>query len=469
MKSKRRAISMGLAAVIAMTGLAGCGGNATDGVGTTEAIKAEQTEVQSTTKKEAESQEEKVTIHFATWIAEGQTDSINGFYEAVAKFNETYPNIEVILDLQPTNKADDFEQKYNLLLLGGDKTDIIENKSMEIYISRAEKGLFAPIDDYMTVDGTTMDEYRVSTKLDDGKIYGLPSDSVANLVLLNKDALEEAGLALPSADWTWDDYAEYAKKLTKEVDGKKRYGSVAPFWGDPVMYYLAVAQSKDDNPLFKDAEHHNFDDPVLKEWLDYKYQLGNVDKSEISYTDYTTGSLNYQSEFFNGNAAMLVTGIFSLGSIANIENFPHDFKTAVAIMPRWKDSPLGAERDGCGIYGINATIDDAKKEAAYKFMRYYSEEGLLYVGKVPCYKDVDYDVVLDSVEGSHPELVDKESLVEYLSNPDRHSHVVKTLPPSDAEMKNILKEEADKYMSDGQTLDEAIANMCKRGDVVLAQ
>ena len=216
MKSKRRAISMGLAAVIAMTGLAGCGGNATDGAGTTEAIKAEQTEVQSTTKKEAESQEEKVTIHFATWIAEGQTDSINGFYEAVAKFNETYPNIEVILDLQPTNKADDFEQKYNLLLLGGDKTDIIENKSMEIYISRAEKGLFAPIDDYMTVDGTTMDEYRVSTKLDDGKIYGLPSDSVANLVLLNKDALEEAGLALPSADWTWDDYAEYAKKLTKE-------------------------------------------------------------------------------------------------------------------------------------------------------------------------------------------------------------------------------------------------------------
>ncbi len=468
MKQRKRIVSLGLAALMAASGLAGCQGAAKTGAGQSQAESLGEAASTSGTS-DGGTQGEKVTIHFATWIAEGQTEEINSFYKAVSKFNETYPNIEVILDTQPTNKADDFEQKYNLLLLSGDKTDIIENKSMEIYINRASKGLFAPIDDYMAADGTSIEDYRLSTALSDGKIYGLPSDSVSNLILLNKDALDEAGLPVPPMDWTWEDYAEYAKKLTKEVDGKTRYGSVAPFWGDPVMYYLAVAQSKDDNPLFKDETHHNFDDPVLKDWLEYKYQLGNVDKTEISYTDYTTGSLNYASEFFNGNAAMLVTGLFSLGSITNIDQFPHDFKTAFAILPRWNGSPEGAERDSCGIYGINANIDDAKKEAAYKFMRFYSEEGLLFVGKVPSYKEVDFDQVITRTEGEHPELVDSESLSNYLTYEKRHSHIVKMLPASDSEMKNILKEEGDKYMSDGQTLDEAIANMIKRADVVLAQ
>lgn len=464
MRKGKRMLAFAMAASMAAAGLAGCGSSEPAAQEQKEGAASEEAKVD-----EAADGEEKVTIHFSTWISDGQKDAIDNFYKAVAKFNETYPNIEVILDTQPTNIADDYEQKYNMLLLSGDKTDIIHNKSMEIYNNRASKGLFVPIDEYMAEQGTSMDDFRVSTKLSDGKVYGLPSESDANLILLNKDALDEAGLAVPSPDWTWDDYAEYAKKLTKEVNGKTRYGSIAPFWDDPVMYYLGVAQSKDDNPLFKDAEHHNFDDPVLKEWLEFKYQLGNVDKTEISYKDYTTGSLNYQSEFFNGNAAMLVTGMFSFGSITNTETFPHDFTTAVSILPRWKDSPLGAERDSCGIFGINANIADENKEAAYKFIDFYSKEGLLYMGKVPMYKDVSVDAIVEAVQADKPELVDAESLKAYLSNPDRQAHVVSTLPASDAEMKSILKEEADKYMSDGQTIDEAIDNMIKRADAVLAQ
>lgn len=461
MKKGKRLLALSLAAVMA-AGMAGCGSSES-------ASATESTTVSNASQSSSAASDEKVTIHFSTWIADGQQDAIDSFYEAVAKFNETYPNIEVILDTQPTNKADDYEQKYNMLLLSGDTTDIIHNKSMEIYNSRASKGLFVPIDDYMAESGTSVDDYRISTTLSDGKTYGLPSESDANLILMNKDALDEAGLAVPDPDWTWDDYAEYAAKLTKEENGTKRYGSVAPFWDDPVMYYLAVAQTKDDNPLFKDAETHNFDDPVLKEWLEYKYQIGNVDKTEISYQDYTTGSLNYQSEFFNGNAAMLVTGLFSLGYITDTATFPHDFTTAVSVLPRWKDSAPGAERDSCGIYAINANIPDENKEAAYKFIDFYSKEGLLYMGKVPMYKDVSVDSIVESVQGNSPELVDATSLEAYLSNPDRHAHVVTTLPASDAEMKSILKEEADKYMSDGQSLDEAINNMIERANAVLAQ
>jgi multiple sugar transport system substrate-binding protein len=428
-----------------------------------------ETKVETKEGKDAVVTEEKITIHYADWVAEGDTTLIENFYKGVAEFNKIYPNIEVILDTQATNKADDFENKYNLLLLSGDKTDIISNKSMATYVARAKQGLYAPIDDYMTASSTSMEDYTVNTTLENGVTYGLPMNTDANIVLLNKDALDEVGLGLPGIDWTWDDFAEYAKKLTTVKDGKKRFGSVMPYWGDPVFYYIAAAQSADDNFLYKDESTHNFDNPVLKDWLEFKYQMTNVDKTDISFMDYTAGNLNYQSEFFNGNAAMLVTGLWSLGAISNTENFPHEFETAMAILPRWKDvSEPGAQRDGSGVMAINSNIDDAHKEAAYKFIEFQSSKGLLFLGKIPSYKDIDTSEIISKIKGETPELVNEESLIAYFEA-DKVSKIPQLNPDSQKELLNILKEEADVYMSEGQTLDEAIANMIKRADAILEQ
>ena len=37
------------------------------------------------------------------------------------------------------------------------------------------------------------------------KYYGLPMKINTNLVMMNKDHLDEAGLEIPT-EWTWDDY-----------------------------------------------------------------------------------------------------------------------------------------------------------------------------------------------------------------------------------------------------------------------
>lgn len=414
----------------------------------------------------ASAADENVTIHFAYWVAENDSLAKEQFYSVVKKFNEKYPNIEVVLDTQSTNKSDEFEQKYNLLLLSGDTTDIIGCQSLASYAVKADKGLLEPIDDFMATDGTKIADYTVDTT-QKGKIYGLPAESNASLVFLNKNALDEAGLEVPPLNWTWEDYREYASKLTKEDGGKKRYGSVAPFWGDPVMYYLGVAQSKEDNPLYKDENTHNFDDPVLREWLEYKNQLENIDKSEISYVDYTTSSLNYNAEFFNGNSAMLVTGIFALPYITNVEMYPHDFKTVVTMAPKWKDSSDGVERDSCPVLAVNKNADSAHKEAAYKFIKFYTSEGLIVRNLLPSYKNVNYEALTDALVNGQDELVDREALMNYFTYDKRHSHTAVTTPASNAELQGILKEEGDKYLSGGQTIDEAINNMIKRADTVM--
>lgn len=418
----------------------------------------------STAASTADAAEEKVTIHFSYWIAEDDETNVANFAAAVAEFNESEPNIEVILDAQPTNKSDDYETKYSMLLLAGDKTDIVACKSIDAYSMNASRGLYASLDDYMAADGLSTDDFTISTQTSDG-VYGLPMTTSANLVLINVDALEAAGMPWPSDDWTWEeDYREMARAMTTG----DMVGSIMPYWSDPVMYYLGLAQNCDDNPLFIDETTHNLADPLLKEFLEYRYSM-TQEGIDVSYVDYTTASLSYAGEFFNGNAAMVVTGPFSFSGMTDLTNFPHTFKTGVMHTPSFAGSEPGSERDGTGTFSVNAKIDDVHKEAAYKFIAYYSTRGMIHLSQIPCARDYDTELLLASITGDNPELVDTESLTHWMTNPIRNAKVAITNPVQTTEIKAIVQEEGDSYMSGGQSIDDAIANMCKRADVVMAQ
>ena len=64
--------------------------------------------------------------------------------------------------------------------------------------------------------------YEDITKLyeSDGKIYALPKDIDTIALWYNKTMFDEAGVEYPNAEWTWDDFYEAAKKLTKD-DGSQ--------------------------------------------------------------------------------------------------------------------------------------------------------------------------------------------------------------------------------------------------------
>jgi multiple sugar transport system substrate-binding protein len=53
-----------------------------------------------------------------------------------------------------------------------------------------------------------------------GKVYGIPHEVNVNGVYYNKRLLKEAGVALPTADWTWNDLFADAERLTVRSGGK---------------------------------------------------------------------------------------------------------------------------------------------------------------------------------------------------------------------------------------------------------
>ena len=75
--------------------------------------------------------------------------------------------------------------------------------------ARVALGMAEPLDDFIAKDGYSVEtDYKVDTRLD-GKSTP-PGKFNPWYVPLNKDHLEEAGLPVPT-DWTWDEYADYAK------------------------------------------------------------------------------------------------------------------------------------------------------------------------------------------------------------------------------------------------------------------
>lgn len=64
----------------------------------------------------------------------------------------------------------------------------------------------------------------------DGTIYGLPAVSQPQMIAYNADLLAKRGLAIPSNDWTFDDFINLATSVASISDEDKSYGYVYDEW-----------------------------------------------------------------------------------------------------------------------------------------------------------------------------------------------------------------------------------------------
>lgn len=171
-----------------------------------------------------------VKVVMATIYPKG---SIPGGDQAIEKFKATHPGIE--LEVQVTDYAT-FVTKVLTQIAGGDPPDIItiENR---FFTSFAKEGVLEDLTPYMSKTAGMGAQDFFKDYLDrfslDGKVYAIPQDAQpAGIVLFNSTVFDEVKIAYPTNDWTWNDYLEAAKKLTKvNADGTvARYGSGSIGW-----------------------------------------------------------------------------------------------------------------------------------------------------------------------------------------------------------------------------------------------
>jgi ABC-type glycerol-3-phosphate transport system substrate-binding protein len=169
---------------------------------------------------------DQVTVTWGFW---GSPEEKASHEKVAAEFMKTHPNIKIEIWHQPW---DDYFTKLKTLWASGDSTQIPDVLFLWPTPSYAATGVLEDLDPYIEKSGYDIKDYwpnlLESAKLD-GKIYGFPRDIETNVIYYNKAIFDEAKVAYPTNDWTWDDLLAAAKQLTVvESNGRvKRYALAA--------------------------------------------------------------------------------------------------------------------------------------------------------------------------------------------------------------------------------------------------
>ncbi|CAM3881886.1 MULTISPECIES: ABC transporter substrate-binding protein [Paenibacillus] len=401
------------------------------------------------------------------------TEEAYNWKETLAAYEAKTPGVTIEL-VQLSEKGDTQEafKKLDLEAASSAQMDILMFSDPAGYAQRVALGMAEPLDEYIAKDGFSVEEdYKVDTRLD-GKVYALPGKFNPWYVLLNKDHLEEAGLAVPT-DWTWDDYADYAKKLTQGEGSAKRYGTYfhGPQGGGWLEFLkLKMANQPQDTDFLKADGTSNLDNPTFRETLELRVRMEKEDQSSVPYTDMISQKLNYRTQFFNQSASMITIGSWMNTEIGGTDKVPLEFEVAVAPFPKNKESdPTGLTPVTTDYVAVAAK--SKHKEEAYKFVRWYTTEGQVVQGKnIPAWQGVkseQVEKIIDTILAGtkSPEKVDKKSLVDTLVA-SKASAIVPPAPYQ-AEVYEAVNEEYEKLILGNQDIDQTIRNSQERVNKII--
>lgn len=419
--------------------LAACGGN--------DASSGNEGEISNASGSEDDNGEE-ITLNFVHWINEETAN----WEDLIEVYEEENPGINIESEALVENmSSQDYLKQLDLLASAGEKFDIMMFSNSRDFVKRIESGMVSPIDSLMEEEGIDINEvYNNTYPAYQDQYYGLPMKNITNVIMMNKNHLDEAGLEIPT-EWTWEEFREYSKQLTTE----DRYGSF--FWNR--LYSLHKLQSKPENTtLFLEDGSPNTDDPVLRDSLQYRYQLEQEDKSAVPIEDMLSQQLDYRQQFFTESASMLPIASYM---ITEWGQFTPDFEIAWAPWPK-----LAEEDEAYSVMAgdvIAISENSEHKQAAYDFIRWLSTEGISQQGVwVPSWAEADLTSVLGELvqNTSVPEANDLESLENALTSVTPSKII--TPPPYEAEALTEYQAEMELYLLEEQDLDTTMENIKER-------
>ena len=224
----------------------------------------------------------------------------------------------------------------------------------------ASKGYLEPLGDKLTEEDKS-DFYQAALDASsyEGEVYSIPFFVHTPIVYYRTDLFEEAGITeFPK---TWEEYAEAAKKLTKD----DVYGTIieAKQAGEPVTHLVDWFYKGGGSIIDKD-NNVTVNSPENIETFNFLLKMMYEDKSVMP------GSLGYD------NAD--VHNMFMQGKVAMVKNWPYMYamakdpeqsavsdKFAVAVQPAGKEQATAAWTWGFGI-----SNSSKNKEAAWEFIQW---------------------------------------------------------------------------------------------------
>lgn len=280
-----------------------------------------------------------------------------GAYQTiVSDFNGKQSRIKVTLS--HVASADDYTKRLTADFAGGMPADVVL-LNYRRFGAYAARGAFDPVGPYLAQSGalkqTDFYPELVAPFSRNGQLVGIPQNASSLVIYCNKDLFAKAGVALPAANWTWDDFLQAARALTK---GTEQYGitiatqmiRVAPFiWqngGDIVDNLASPTRLTFDRPEAAEALQWFVD-------LQTKHRVVPDAVQQSAEAD--------EARFLNGRAAMYFESRRLTPTMRDQQRFD------------WDVAPLPQRKTRASILHSDAyllTAASKNKAAAFAFMEY---------------------------------------------------------------------------------------------------
>ena len=317
----------------------------------TPAPEATATEEATQAETAAPAAEEPVTIDFMNFSAnEGGLLTLGLMKDLFEKEN---PNIKVNIE---TFGYDTYATQLQTRVGGGDAPDCFE-LGLDAFPSYVDQKAILPLDDMMAASSTDLSvltDKSLQAFSINGTKYGMPYSYSTVVLIYNKDLFDQAGVAYPTADWTWADADAAALKI--KALGDDYYGLIQPI--STYEFFKVVKQYNggllnDDNTAFTVNRPENVQ--ALQRLVD------NVQVTNICPSTEQRGSLDEWGVFKLGKTGMIVTGIWAFPSFTTDCAFNWD----IAVEP-------GAATKATHYFanGLAISADSKNAEAAYKWIEF---------------------------------------------------------------------------------------------------
>lgn len=337
--------------------------------------------------------------------------------------------------------------------------DLSAGKAPDVYVLKNLKNFFTYQDGKQLLDvssvasGLGSQVQGLSSYAVDGKTYAVPYRADSWYLYYNKDLFAAAGVPTPDGSWTWDDYAAAAQKLTTglKAKGKDAKGAYQHPWQSLVQGF-AAAQTPG-------ASISGGDFGYLTPYYQRSLAL-QAAGAQVDFGTATTNNLTYQAEFGQQKAAMMLMGSWYVATLVKQQaaGDANSFGWGIAPAPQRDASTVKMPvtfGDPTGL-GINPKIDDAKVDAAKKFLAFAAGEdaakALAAIGITPAYTS---DAVTAAYFGVKGVPTDKLSKFTYATHDTKPENPV---AKSTATLTTILNDAHTAVMSKSTPLAKALAD-----------
>lgn len=268
-------------------------------------------------------------------------------------------NPDIVVKYEPI--TGDFWATINTMVAAGQEPDIYYMDIFQ-FPAFAQNDVLVPLDDYMAKSGIQRGEF-IPSLIDaftfEGQTYGIPKDFNTLGLFYNKDLFDQAKLAYPTDDWTWDDLKAAAEKLSDPANNL--YGLGVP--ADPGRFPIFAFQNggaimTDD---FSDTLLDSSESVAAAEF----YTSFRKDKSGAIPADVGEG---WQGTVFGkGQFAMVYEGGWLIPYLR--DQFPN---TKYGVVT----PPAGPKGEGNLIFTVSYVISKNSKnpEAAWKVISFLTNE-----------------------------------------------------------------------------------------------